>query len=78
MFRRCYNVVECLAIGKGLHDLGYGSDEGNDYSDEPIGISSPPPADPTIFSHDGCGAPLERMQRYCGGCGQEIDWDGLL
>ena len=45
----------------------------NGYSDEPIGISSPPPADPTTYSHQGCDAPLEKMQRYCGGCGQKID-----
>ena len=24
-----------------------------------------------------CGAPLERMQRHCGGCGQEIECAGL-
>ena len=50
---------------------------GDGYSDEPIGISSPPPADPTTYSHQGCGTPLERMQRHCGGCGQEIEWAGL-
>jgi len=53
------------------------SSEGNDYSDEPIGIASSPPADPTTYSHQDCGAPLERMQRHCGGCGHEIDWNGL-
>ena len=51
---------------------------GNGYSDEPIGILSPPPADPTTYSHQGCGAPLEKMQRHCGGCGQEIEWNGFL
>ena len=50
---------------------------GDGYSDEQIGIASPPPADPTTYSHQGCGAPLERMQRHCGGCGQEIEWAGL-
>ena len=50
---------------------------GDGYSDEPIGIASPPPADPTTYSHQGCGAPLEKMQRHCGGCGQEIEWSGL-
>ena len=55
------------------------NDEGNGdgYNDEPIGIASPPSDDSTTYSHQGCGAPLERMQRHCGGCGQEIDWDGL-
>ena len=46
-------------------------------TDEPIGISSLPPADPITYSHQDCGAPLVRMQRHCGGCGQKIDWDGL-
>jgi len=52
------------------------SSEGNASSDELIGISSPHPVDPT-YSHQDCGAPLVRMQRHCGGCGQKIDWDGL-
>ena len=56
---------------------GLASRKGNDYSDEPIGISSPPPADPTTYSHQGCGASLEKMQRHCGGCGEEIEWAGL-
>ena len=51
--------------------------EGNDYSSELIGISAPPPVDPTTYSHQDCGAPLARMQRHCGGCGQKIDWNGL-
>ena len=62
--------------GNGNGD-GLASSKGNDYSDEPIGISSPPPADPTTYSHQDCGAPLEKLQRHCGGCGQEIEWDGL-
>ena len=50
----------------------------NGYSDEPIGISSPPPADPTTYSHQGCGTPLEKMQRNCGGCGQDlVGWSPL-
>ena len=57
---------------------GNGNKSGDGYSDEPIGIASPPPADPTTYSHEGCGTPLERMQRHCGGCGQEIEWAGLL
>ena len=55
---------------------GMASSKGNGYSDKSIGIASPP-ADPTTYSHQGCGAPLERMQRHCGGCGQEIEWAGL-
>ena len=62
--------------GDGNGDSLANSNE-NGYSDEPIGISSPPPADPTTYSHQGCGAPLEKMQRHCGGCGQEIEWAGL-
>jgi hypothetical protein len=27
MFRKCYNGAEGLAIGKGLRDRGFGSDE---------------------------------------------------
>ena len=57
--------------------LANGNGNGDGYSNEPIGIASPPPDDPTTYSHEGCGTPLERMQRHCGGCGQEIDWDGL-
>ena len=57
--------------------LANGNGNGDSYRDEPIGIASPPPADPTTYSHQGCGAPLERMQRHCGGCGQEIEWAGL-
>ena len=53
------------------------SSEGNASSDELIGISSPHPVDPTTYSHQDCGAPLARMQRHCGTCGQKIDWDGL-
>ena len=56
---------------------GNGNKSGDGYSDEPIGIASPPPADPTTYSHQGCGTPLARMQRHCGGCGQEIEWAGL-
>ena len=57
--------------------LANGNGNGDSYSDEPIGIASPPPADPTTYSHQGCGTPLERMQRHCDGCGQEIEWAGL-
>ena len=57
---------------------GNGNKSGDGYSDEPIGIASPPPADPTTYSHEGCGTPLEKLQRHCGGCGQEIEWAGLL
>ena len=63
-------------LKNGLAD-GNGNKSGDGYSDEPIGIASPPPADPTTYSHEGCGTPLVRMQRHCGGCGQEIDWAGL-
>ena len=58
--------------------LANGNGNGDGYSKEPIGIASPPPADPTTYSHQGCGAPLEKLQRYCGDCGREIEWDGLL
>ena len=54
-----------------------GNWNGDGYSDETIGIASPTPANPTTFSHQGYGAPLERMQRHSGGCDQEIEWDGL-
>ena len=55
-----------------------GNRAGDGFSDEVIGFTSPhPPADRTTYSHQGCGAPLERMQRHCGGCGQEIEWAGL-
>ena len=70
-------------LKNGTNDNGNGDGlassrgNGDGYSDEPIGIASPPPADPTTYSHQGCGAPLEKMQRYCGGCGQEIEWAGL-
>jgi len=47
---------------------GLANRKGNDYSHEPIGIASPPPADPTTYSHQGCGAPLERMQRHWVAC----------
>ena len=57
---------------------GLAGSKGNDYTDEPIGISSSPPADSTTYSHQDCGAPLAKMQRHCGSCGQEIEWDGLL
>ena len=57
---------------------GNGNGNGDGHSDEPIGIASPPPTNPTTHSHQGCGAPLEKMQRYRGGCGREIEWDGLL
>ena len=57
--------------------LANGNGNGDGYSNEPIGIASPPPDDPTTYFHSGCGAPLERMQRHCGGCGQEIEWAGL-
>ena len=53
------------------------SSEENDYSDELIGILSPHPVDTTTYSHQDCGAPLVRILRHCGGCGQKIDWDGL-
>ena len=71
--------LENEADGKG-NGNGDGLDNSNgiDHSDEPIGISSPPEDDPTTYFHSGCGAPLERMQRHCGGCGQEIEWAGLL
>jgi hypothetical protein len=52
---------------------GLASSKGNDYSDEPIGISYSPPADSTTYSHQDCGAQLAMMQRHCGGCGQEIE-----
>ena len=58
--------------------LKSGDSMANGYSDEPIGIASPPPADPTTYSHQGCGTPLEKLQQHRGRCGQEIDWDGLL
>ena len=59
------------------NDLANGNGNRDGYSDELIGIASPPPADPTTYSHQGCGAPLEKMQRHCGDCGQEIEWAGL-
>ena len=52
---------------------GLANGNGDGYSNEPIGITSPPPAGPTTYSHQGCGTPLEKLQRYCGGCGQEIE-----
>jgi hypothetical protein len=58
--------------------LANGNWNGDSYSDEPIGIAAPPPVDPTTYSHQGCGTPLEKLQRHCGGCGQEIEWAGLL
>ena len=57
--------------------LANGNGNGDGHSDEPIGIASPPPTDPTTYSHQGCGAPLEKLQRHCGDCGQEIEWAGL-
>ena len=72
------DIIGYLKHGNGNGDGdGLANGTGNGYSDEPIGIASPPPADPTTYSHQGCGAPLERMQRHCGGCGQEIEWAGL-
>jgi hypothetical protein len=66
------------ANGNENEEVGdFTSSEGNDYSNELIGILSPPPVDPTTYSHQDCGAPLVRMQRHCGGCGQKIDWNGL-
>ena len=62
--------------GDGNGDSLANSNE-NGYSDEPIGISSPPPADPITYSHQGCGALLEKMQLHWGGCGQEVDCNGL-
>ena len=70
--------LEKEADGKGNgNGDGLDNSNGNGYGDEPIGIVSPPPADPTTYFHQGCGAPLERMQRHCGDCNAEIGWDGL-
>ena len=69
MLGRQDDIFDHLKSGDGM---------ANGYSDEPIGIASPPPADPTTYSHQGCGAPFEKLQRHCGGCGQEIDWYGVL
>ena len=72
------DILDHLKNGVDGNRRGNGDSLANiGYSDEPIGISSPPPADPTTYFHQGCGAPLEKMQRHCGGCGQEIDCNGL-
>tara|TARA_B100000809_G_scaffold5764_1_gene5868 strand:- start:98 stop:532 length:435 start_codon:yes stop_codon:yes gene_type:complete len=72
------DIIDYLKHGNGNGDGdGLANGTGNGYSDEPIGIASPPPVDPTTYSHQGFGAPLEKMQRHCGGCGQEIEWAGL-
>ena len=54
------DIFDYLKNDNGLAN-GNGNDLANGYSDEPIGIVSPPPADPTTYPHQGCGAPLERM-----------------
>ena len=54
------DIFDYLKNDNGLAN-GNGNDLANGYSGEPIGIVSPPPADPTTYSHQGCGAPLERM-----------------
>jgi len=81
--RRLLLVVFIAQLKNGASGNGDGNGDSladsneNGYIDEPIGVSSLPPADPATYSHQGCGAPLVRMQRHCGGCGQEIEWDGL-
>jgi len=74
-------IIDHLKNGASVNGFGNGdslaNSNENGYSDEPIGVSSLSPADPATYSHQGCGAPLVRMQRHCGGCGQEIIWTGL-
>ncbi len=75
------DILDHLKNGVGGNGDGNGDSlaniNENGHSDEPIGILSPPPAGPTTYFHQGCGAPLEKMQRHGGGCGQEIDCNGL-
>jgi len=61
---------------------GNGQGNGNGYNTEPIGIASPPkdewslPDEPSYFC-EGCDSRDVRLgQLYCGGCGQEMDWNG--
>ena len=61
---------------------GNGQGNGNGYNTEPIGVASPPkdewslPDEPSYFC-EGCDSRDVRLgQPYCGGCGQEIDWNG--
>ena len=61
---------------------GNGQGNGNGYTTEPIGVASPPkdewslPDEPSYFC-EGCDSRDVRLgQPYCGGCGQEMDWNG--
>ena len=61
---------------------GNGQDNGNgsDFSNERIGVVSrhpDAPDDEDTYNHEDCGAPLEKLQRRCGDCGEQIDWSGL-
>ena len=62
---------------------GNGQGNGNGYNTEPIGVASPPkdewsvPKDaPKYYCEDCDFRDLTLGQPYCGGCGQEIDWNG--
>ena len=67
--------------GNGLaNGNGNGQGNGNGYSTDPIGVASPPkdePKDePKYYCEDCDSRDLTLGQPYCGGCGQEIDWNG--
>ena len=67
--------------GNGLaNGNGNGQGNGNGYNTEPIGVASPPkdePKDePNYYCEDCDSRDLTLGQPYCGGCGQEIDWNG--
>ena len=62
---------------------GNGQGNGNGLNTEPIGVASPPkdewsvPKDePSYYCEDCDSRDLTLGQPYCGGCGQEIDWNG--
>ena len=69
--------------GNGLaNGNGNGQGNGNGYNTEPIGVASPPkdewslPDEPSYLC-EGCDSRDVRLgQPYCGGCGQEMDWNG--
>ena len=76
-----------LAIGNGnglANGNGNGQGNGNGYNTEPIGVDPSPkdewrvPKDEPLkyYCEDCDSRDLTLGQPYCGGCGQEIDWNG--
>ena len=72
-------ILDALRNGNGqVNGNGNGQVNGTGYNNEPIGVVTPPKDEPNYFCDDcGCKG-LTPGQPYCPGCGEEIDWRGVV